>query len=175
MDDSRRTRSSDALNAYLLARSVTNDPSESLLAHIKRVGGVHDLEPFLKVAQAEFLRQRGHTIDKQWPEGRAEFVAILQKEAASPAFLLTFNFERRVMTVRTVGAEKQAGKSYELWLVSDKFPAPRSLGLVGAEEFATRRAIAGYDQVTINNATYAISLEPEGGSPTGVRGCVTCP
>ena len=27
--------------------------------------------------------------------------------------------------------------------------------------------LANYDAVTINRATYAVSLEPEGGSPTG--------
>jgi anti-sigma-K factor RskA len=69
--------------------------------------------------------------------------------------------------VRTVGAPRQAGKSYELWLVSDRFAAPRSLGLVGNEEFTQRPQLANYDAVTINRATYAVSLEPEGGSPTG--------
>ena len=65
-----------------------------------------------------------------------------------------------------MSAEQPAGKSYELWLVSDRFPAPRSLGLVGADEFS-RPALAGYDPATISGATYAVSLEPEGGSPTG--------
>jgi anti-sigma-K factor RskA len=97
----------------------------------------------------------------------APFVAVLQRDAASPAFLLTFDLERRTLTVRTVGAPRQAGKSYELWLVSDRFASPRSLGLIGSEEFTQRPQLANYDAVTINRATYAVSLEPEGGSPTG--------
>ena len=97
----------------------------------------------------------------------APFVAVLQRDAASPAFLLTFDLERRTLTVRTVGAPHQAGKSYELWLVSDRFASPRSLGLIGNEEFTQRPQLANYDAVTINRATYAVSLEPEGGSPTG--------
>jgi anti-sigma-K factor RskA len=97
----------------------------------------------------------------------AQYVAVLQRDAASPAFLLTFDLERRTLTVRTVGAERQAGKSYELWLVSDRFASPRSLGLIGKEEFTQRPQLANYDAVTINRATYAVSLEPEGGSPTG--------
>ena len=48
---------------------------------------------------------------------------MFQKDDASPAFLLTFDLDKRPLTVRRVGAEPQAGKSYELWLVSDKFPA----------------------------------------------------
>jgi anti-sigma-K factor RskA len=97
----------------------------------------------------------------------AEFVAVFQRDDASPAFLLTFDLEKRSLTVRRVGAEEQAGKSYELWLVSDKFPAPRSLGVIGAAPYTVRQAAPEYDPVIINRATYAISLEPEGGSPTG--------
>jgi hypothetical protein len=98
----------------------------------------------------------------------AEFVAIFQKDDASPAFLLTFDLAKRMLTVRRVGAEPQAGKSYELWLVSDKYPAPRSLGVVGRGSYTVKQPDADYDAVIINRATYAISLEPDGGSPTGV-------
>ena len=97
----------------------------------------------------------------------AQYVAVLQRDAASPAFLLTFDLDKRTLTVRTVRAERQAGKAYELWLVSDRFQSPRSLGLIGDEEFTQRAQLANYDAVTINGATYAVSLEPEGGSPTG--------
>jgi len=98
----------------------------------------------------------------------AQYVAVLQRDAASPAFLLTFDLEHRVLTVRTVGAERQRGKSYELWLISANYPTPRSLGVIGTEEFSVRRQLASYDAVTINSATYAVSIEPVGGSPTGV-------
>ncbi|HEV2956497.1 MAG TPA: anti-sigma factor [Xanthobacteraceae bacterium] len=97
----------------------------------------------------------------------AQYVAVLQRDATSPAFLLTFDLDKRTLTVRTVGAERQPGKAYELWLVSDRFKSPRSLGLIGNEEFTQRPQLANYDAVTINRATYAVSLEPEGGSPTG--------
>ena len=72
-----------------------------------------------------------------------------------------------MLAVRAVGAEPQAGKSYELWLVSDKYPEPRSLGLIGAAAYTVRQSDTEYDPVIINRATYAVSLEPEGGSPTG--------
>jgi anti-sigma-K factor RskA len=97
----------------------------------------------------------------------AEFVAVFQKDDASPAFLLTFDLDKRQLTVRRVGAEQREGRSYELWLVSDKYPAPRSLGVIGTASYTVRQADPEYDPVVINRATYAISLEPEGGSPTG--------
>ncbi len=98
----------------------------------------------------------------------AEFVAVLQKDAFSPAFLLTLDLAKKTITVRAVGAEHQTGKSYELWLVSEKYVTPQSLGLIGDQQFTVRRALDKYDAATVNRATYAVSLEPEGGSKTGV-------
>ncbi|MEW6641849.1 MAG: anti-sigma factor [Pseudomonadota bacterium] len=97
----------------------------------------------------------------------AQFVAVLQKGTDAPAFILTVDVAGKAFTVRRVGAEAEQGKSYELWLVSDKFAQPRSLGVIGASDFTARPALAAYDADTINQATYAVSIEPEGGSPTG--------
>jgi anti-sigma-K factor RskA len=105
-------------------------------------------------------------VKTETPANPGRFVAVLQQNAAAPAFILTVDVATRTASVRRVSAEQPAGKSYELWLVSDRFPAPRSLGLVGASEFA-RPALASYDPATVSGATYAVSLEPEGGSPTG--------
>jgi anti-sigma-K factor RskA len=68
--------------------------------------------------------------------------------------------------VRNVTAAAQAGKSYQLWLISSRFSSPRSLGVIGTEEYG-RPQLAAYDPVILNSATYAVSLEPEGGSRTG--------
>jgi anti-sigma-K factor RskA len=97
----------------------------------------------------------------------ARFVAVLQRDAASPAFILTVDIANRSLTMRRVAAEREPGKSYELWLVSNKFPAPRSLGVVGGGEFTQTGNLTPYDPATISDATFAVSLEPEGGSPTG--------
>jgi anti-sigma-K factor RskA len=96
----------------------------------------------------------------------AQFVAVLQRDATAPAFVLTVDLEKRTLTVRRVASAPEAGKSYELWLVSSKFPGPRSLGLVGGSEFS-KPTLASFDRETINDATFAVSLEPAGGSPTG--------
>ena len=49
--------------------------------------------------------------------------------------------------MRKVGAPPiEAGKSYELWLISDKLRGrPRSLGVIGANDFTARPVLAGYD------------------------------
>lgn len=102
------------------------------------------------------------------PPVPAQFVAVLQQGAAQPAFVLTVDTVTREFTVRRVGAEPEPNKSYELWLVSDKLPQPRSLGVIGEGEFTTRSALRAYDPDVVSAATYAVTIEPKGGSPTGV-------
>jgi anti-sigma-K factor RskA len=102
------------------------------------------------------------------PAASAQYVALLQKDSGSPAFILTVDGATRNFTVRRVGATPEPGKSYELWLVSDKLQRPRSLGVIGGNDFTIRPVLSAYDPDTVNKATYAVTLEPEGGSPTGV-------
>jgi anti-sigma-K factor RskA len=95
------------------------------------------------------------------------FVAVLQRDATSPAFILTVDVANRNLTMRRVSAPMEPGRSYELWLISNKFPAPRSLGLVSTGDFTQWSDVALDDPASIGDATFAVSLEPEGGSPTG--------
>lgn len=98
----------------------------------------------------------------------AQYVAVLQKEGGAPAFILTVDAATKSFTVRKVGASAEPGKSFELWLISDKLPRPRSLGVIGNSDFTARPVLASYDSDVINNATYAVTLEQAGGSPDGV-------
>src|SRR6266404_4085203 len=98
----------------------------------------------------------------------AQYVAVLQKDGGSPAFILTVDGATRNFTVRKVGASAEPGKSFELWLISDKLQRPRSLGLIGNGDFTARPVLASYDNDVINNATYAVTVEQAGGSPDGV-------
>ena len=98
----------------------------------------------------------------------AQYVAVLQKDGGSPAFILTVDGATRNFTVRKVGASAEPGKSFELWLISDKLQRPRSLGVIGNGDFTARPVLASYDNDVINNATYAVTVEQAGGSPDGV-------
>lgn len=98
----------------------------------------------------------------------AQYVAVLQKDGNSPAFILTVDNATKNFTVRKVDAQPEPGKSYELWIVSDKLQQPQSLGVIGGDEFTARPVLSSYDADTINQATYAVTVEPGGGSPTGV-------
>jgi anti-sigma-K factor RskA len=102
------------------------------------------------------------------PTPAKSYVAVFQKDDASPAFLLTVDLDMRTLSVRAVAAKPQPGKSYQLWIASDKIgPAPQSLGLIEADSRAIERALAKYDRGIVEKATFGVSLEPAGGSPTG--------
>jgi anti-sigma-K factor RskA len=96
------------------------------------------------------------------------FVAVLQKDAQSPAFIMTVDSAARTFTVRAVAAEKPAGKSHELWIVNERLGPPKSLGVVGQSAFSSGVQLAAYASGDIEAATYAVTLEPEGGSATGL-------
>jgi anti-sigma-K factor RskA len=97
----------------------------------------------------------------------AQYVALLQPNGGAPAFILTVDAATMNFTVRKVGAAAEPGKSFELWLISDKLPQPRSLGVIGAGDFTARPVLASYDANTVNTATYAVTVEQAGGSPDG--------
>jgi anti-sigma-K factor RskA len=106
-------------------------------------------------------------VTAQVAQPQSRLVAVLQQDPTTPAFLVSVDPASRMLTVRRVAAVPEPNRSYELWLISNKFPAPRSLGLVGAGEFTARALPSGFDADTLKTASYAISLEPSGGSPTG--------
>ena len=102
------------------------------------------------------------------PVPSAQYVAVLQKDGESPAFILTVDGTTRNFTVRKVGASAaEPGKSYELWLISDKLAQPRSLGVIGSGDFTARPTLASYDPDMVKAATYAVTVEQQGGSPDG--------
>jgi anti-sigma-K factor RskA len=102
------------------------------------------------------------------PAAGAQWVAMLQRTPGSPAFILTVDAASRTFTARKIAAPSEPGKSYELWLVSDKLGPPRSLGVIGNSDFTIRPSLAAYDADTIARAQFIVTVEPRGGSPTGV-------
>ena len=97
-----------------------------------------------------------------------EFVAVLQKSADSPAFMVTVNLDTRDLIVRPISAPPQAGKAYELWIINnDKLGAPRSLGVIDAAHITATPKLAAYDRAVVQDATYAVTIEQQGGSPDG--------
>ena len=101
------------------------------------------------------------------PRPSGQYVAVLQKDGGGPAFILTVDETTKNFTVRKVSASADPGSSFELWLISDKLPKPRSLGVIGANDFTSRPVLSSYDADLVKSATYAVTVEQAGGSPDG--------
>lgn len=102
------------------------------------------------------------------PEPAAgRFVAVLQAEGPGPAFLASVDLARGTISVRTVGAPPQQGKSYELWALGAGRDKPQSLGVIAADFRIPAGRLGKVEKAALNDTLFAVSLEPEGGSPTG--------
>ena len=96
------------------------------------------------------------------------FVAIFQKDDASPSFVMSVDLATKTLSVRRVAATVPEGKTYQLWIAADQLgPGPQSLGLVEGQLTQVRAAIQNIDPAVVQTALFGVSLEPTGGSPTG--------
>jgi anti-sigma-K factor RskA len=94
------------------------------------------------------------------------YVAVLQAEGPGPAFLASIDLAKGSISVRTVGAAPQPGKSYELWAVGGGRDKPQSLGVIDASFRIPASKLGKIDPAVLGDTLFAVSLEPEGGSPT---------
>jgi anti-sigma-K factor RskA len=96
------------------------------------------------------------------------YVAVFNRGDVLPAFTMTIDLATRQVTVRPVGAPRQPGRTYQLWIASDQLgPNPRSLGLLGDGSAPGKALLTSYEPALLRRATFGVSLEPAGGSPTG--------
>ena len=77
-----------------------------------------------------------------------------------------FSADTGEFTVRRVAGGPASGRDLEMWLIPDGADAPISLGIMPAED-GTRITLPEELRVRLTAATFAISDEPKGGSPTG--------
>ncbi len=96
------------------------------------------------------------------------FVAVFQQDDQQPAFLMSVDLNSRVMKIQPVNAQGVPGKTYQLWIKADSLgPTPQSLGLLQTVNSATVKQLNDFDPELLRKAIFGISVEPEGGSPTG--------
>jgi anti-sigma-K factor RskA len=92
---------------------------------------------------------------------QTQFVATLTPDGGKPAFVLTVDTVKNTLSVRRVADAAPSDKSYELWAV-EPGQKPKSMGVVQEASYTQPLPYNPHDLV------FAISLEPKGGSPTGV-------
>jgi len=102
------------------------------------------------------------------PAAPEEFVAVLETQDRNPAFVATVNVAAGTVTLRRLaGTGPEAGHSYELWAVGGGREAPQSLGVVGRRASLPVARLGATSAERLGETVFAISIEPEGGSPTG--------
>ena len=89
-----------------------------------------------------------------------EFIAVVNANGDQPSLVVNVNAATGEVTVRSIGVNRPDGKSLELWYVPEGQKAV-SVGLVGEGGIDLR------DITAKGGDLLAISLEPQGGSPTG--------
>lgn len=91
-----------------------------------------------------------------------EYVAVLAADDVQSGFVATIDLTNQRLTIRRVADPAPEARSYELWEI-EPGQDPRSLGVIDAahERFEIR-------SIPSEGAILAVSLEPPGGSPTGL-------
>lgn len=98
------------------------------------------------------------------PAVEQRYVAILNPDGSSPGFLIRVDTGQKRLDIQRIADHAPSGKDYELWLIEPEKP-PLSLNVVGREKAEQVNYLASSGQKAL---TFAITLEPQGGSPSGV-------
>lgn len=97
-----------------------------------------------------------------------QFVAVFQQNDQQPAFLLSVDLASKELHIRPVTASSIPGKSYQLWIKADPLgPKPRSVAVLNDDLSLDPAVLHQYAPELLKQATFGISVEPQGGSPTG--------
>ncbi|MGE4247890.1 MAG: anti-sigma factor [Parvibaculaceae bacterium] len=153
------------LRERILAGIGTQDASDTVVALARRVTfwrGVSLAASAIAAVLALFI-----LFKPEPPAAPGNYVAVLQPEGPGPAFVASIDIKDGTISVKRLGAEAEAGKSYELWAVGGGRAAPQSLGVIDASLRIPADQLGKVDPATLGETVFAISLEPQGGSPTG--------
>jgi anti-sigma-K factor RskA len=93
---------------------------------------------------------------------RGDYVAVVNRAGAEPALIIRVDLATHTVFVRPVATNVPQGHSLELWYIGNHEP-PKSMGLIDKAD----RSIPWPAGAAIDKADFAVSVEPEGGSPTG--------
>ncbi len=99
------------------------------------------------------------------PKTSSPLVATLNAKGNAPTLLASYSPDDNVLILRTKLPELEQARVAELWLIPSD-GVPRSLGLLDKASMQFNLSDDASSLMS-DGGTLAISLEPEGGSPTG--------
>lgn len=100
----------------------------------------------------------------------ADRVAVFVNTEAQPQWLVRLDLQNGKISARALNVQaSQIGSAFELWMLPGGNAAPRSLGLLPTNSQALQAKLSSDVISTLQKtAVLAVSLEPAGGSPTGL-------
>ena len=151
---------------HIERRLLSNDNVVSLRQRLRRwqvaTGGLAALAASLALVM---VVQPGSEAPSPEPQSHAApMVAML--EGGPNRLVATWNGDESLMIVPAVVAASDARHSHELWMIT-KGGKPRSKGVMPAGPMHLEVAPATAEMLA-EGATFAVSLEPAGGSPSGL-------
>ena len=155
--------------ADLLARLPANgrtDAGDNVLVLHRRLRvwrGVASVASALAAMLALWIVRTG----LQPAQQNQTFMAVLQHDAGAPAVVVSLDLGHHRMTVTPLAVAAPPGKSYQLWMIAGDQTPPRSMGLIESQA-TVRPELPETAAGEMAKVTYAVTLEPAGGSPTGL-------
>jgi anti-sigma-K factor RskA len=109
------------------------------------------------------------TVEAPPTKMQPSYVAMLEDPKGGMKVMAYAARQSDELWFKVEGMEHKAGHSYELWgLPAKPGEPPTSLGVLPASESGTIRLAAAADKTLSDHPQLAISIEPEGGSKTGL-------
>lgn len=102
------------------------------------------------------------------PSARAPLMATLSGSAGQPNFVATVTATGNNLVIVPAALLTNDPRAFELWLIPAGETRPRSLGLIQPGQPIKLEIPPDLTGRLTRDATLAVSLEPAGGSPTGV-------
>ena len=101
------------------------------------------------------------------PALQPPLVATLAQQTGGPAFVANIDRDKRLITVIPAAFAQQAGRVPELWIIPPG-GSPRSVGLLNPSQPVALTISSELLPHANPNSALAVSIEPPGGSPTGL-------
>ena len=104
------------------------------------------------------------------PQNEPNYISVVNNETAQPLWLISANIETGEINFKAVNATAtQLDKAFELWMLPTDDSPPRSLGLLPVDHQEVSINLPPALKALLTNAKgLAVSLEPAGGSTTGL-------
>lgn len=155
-----------AIEAQLGARAASNDNEQALRKRLNLWRGLAAGASALAASLAVVLvTQPPEPAEVRTP---APLVAMLGEERSGTKMVANWNPEGEKLVVAVVAdMPGQPGHVHELWVIPGD-GRPRSLGMMPAAPHMQVPVSPELTRVLQQGATLAVSIEPSGGSPTGL-------